>query len=140
MSQAFSTMGMSMSGMEEMRGAVEQPKRESLRLPKMICASCRTAYEDIDEKTVFGCPKCYQAFHNQVIDYLSTIRGSENQLIETAALEDAPVIKKRSTESDLRERLNDALRSENYEQAANLRDRLKEMVDSNTNGVQSEDV
>ena len=140
MAQAFSTMGMSMTGMEEMRGAVQESKRENLRLPKMICATCRTAYEDINDETVFGCPKCYQAFHTQVIDYLSSIRGPEKQLIELDAQEKDFSFVTRGNETELRERLNEAVRSENYEQAANLRDRLKELIDSNGNGVQSEDV
>ena len=139
MAQAFSTMGMSMSGMDEMRGAAAEPKRENLRLPKMICASCRTAYEDINDETVFGCPKCYQAFHTQVIDYLSSIRGPEKQAINLEPQEKDFSFVMQGTETELKERLNEALRAENYEQAANLRDRLKELIDSNGNGVQSED-
>ena len=71
MAQAFSTMGMRMEGLNSM---VEQPPQEAIRLPKMICASCRTPYEDIDHDTVFGCPNCYQAFHQLVIDYLSGLQ------------------------------------------------------------------
>ena len=138
MTQAFSTMGMAMTGMEEMRGAVNEQSKESLRLPKMICATCRTAYEDINDETVFGCPKCYQAFHEGVIDYLSSIRGPEKKI--ESPKEQTSTMVMQVTEIELRESLNQALLAEDYEQAANLRDRLKELIDTNGNGVQREDV
>ena len=39
------------------------------------------------------------------------------------------------TESDLRERLNDALKTEDYEQAASLRDRLRECISAKEGGT-----
>ena len=138
MAQAFSTMGMTMSGMEEMRGAAKDPAKEKLRLPTMICATCRTAYEDINDEIVFGCPNCYQAFHQKVVDYLSSIRGVE-KTSKVEIQEDSTIVM-HVTEIELQERLDQALRIEDYEQAANLRDRLKELIDTNGNGVQPEDV
>ena len=133
MTQAFSTMGMTMAGLDDMRPENTETQRESLRLPRMICASCRTAYEDIDHDTVFGCPQCYQAFHGQVIDYLSSLKEQEEPAraaVEPLGMDPAPV-----TESDLRERLNDALKTEDYEQAASLRDRLRECISAKEGGT-----
>ncbi|MHC1785536.1 MAG: UvrB/UvrC motif-containing protein [Christensenellales bacterium] len=120
MSQAFSTMGMQMEGLH---GMVEAPAPEKLRLPKMICSTCRTPYEDIDHETVFGCPSCYKAFHQQIVDYLSGLRG-EPQPVEAAEAE-RTVRVPLPTADELRERLKDALSAEDYEQAATLRDMLR---------------
>lgn len=132
MSQAFSTMGMTMAGMDEMR--TESVKEaEKLHLPRMICASCRTAYEDIDNDTVFGCSQCYQAFHDQVIHYLSSLRETEQaatSVVSPLMLEPSVV-----TEGDLRDRLSEALKAEDYEQAASLRDRLRESISAKEGGV-----
>lgn len=133
MAQAFSTMGMAMTSMEEMRTEKVIEERDNLRLPRMICASCRTAYEDIDGDTVFGCSQCYQAFHSQVIEYLSSLR-EQKQTLQTSSqvlhVEPSPV-----TENDLRERLSEALKAEDYEQAASLRDRLKERLSAKEGGT-----
>lgn len=137
MTQAFSTMGMTMAGLDDMRLDSAAAQREDLHLPRMICASCRTAYEDIDHDTVFGCPQCYQAFHGQVIDYLSSLREQEQPAraaAEPLHMEPAPV-----TEGDLRERLNEALKTEDYEQAASLRDRLKEYITAKEAGTGESD-
>lgn len=139
MAQAFSTMGMTMSGMEDLRGTPPQQNDDKLRLPKMICATCRTAYEDIDDDTVFGCPKCYQAFHDGVIDYLSSLRGQEIALLDSKKAESHDSLNT-VTEIELQERLSSALKSEDYELACTLRDRLKALTNNNEDGVQLEDV
>lgn len=121
MAQAFSTMGMRMEGLNSM--VERQEEQEAIRLPKMICASCRTPYEDIDHDTVFGCPNCYQAFHQMVIDFLSGLQekavfdGVDGQLSQ-------PQLPLRD---ELKERLQEAIRHEDYEQAAQLRDELNKL-------------
>lgn len=120
MSQAFSTMGMQMEGLQ---GMVEQPEEEKLRLPEMICSTCRTAYESIDHDTVFGCASCYQAFHGKVIDYLSGLRGQPAEQAPHQA--EIRVQIPLPTLEELRARLEDALSVEDYEQAAQLRDQMK---------------
>ncbi len=125
MAQAFSTMGMTLSGMDELGAAASaDAPREELHVPRMICAACRTAYENIDHDTVFGCPQCYQAFHEQVVSYLSDLKGQEQraETVQVIGIEPAP-----TTENDLKQLLSEALKAENYEQAASLRDRLKEL-------------
>lgn len=122
MAQAFSTMGIRMEGLN---GMVEQQAapQEAIRLPKMICASCRTPYEDIDHDTVFGCPNCYQAFHQMVIDYLSGLQ--EIAVFDT----DVQEVEKQepSRKAVLERRIQEAVQQENYEQAAILRDELNEL-------------
>ncbi len=137
MAQAFSTMGMTLSGMEELRAAASPANKEELHLPRMICAACRTAYEKIDHDTVFGCPQCYQAFHEQVISYLSALKEADRPkavLAEAAPAEASPV-----TEQELRQRLTEALKAEDYEQAAGLRDRLKERMQAKEGGAAESD-
>ena len=119
MSQAFTTMGVQMEGLN---GMIEKPRQEELRLPKMICSACRTPYEDIDHDTVFGCKHCYSAFHQQVIDYLSALRGEPKPPREES-FTPIPSL----TQEELKERLQDAVNAEDYEQAATLRDEIQRM-------------
>lgn len=121
MAQALSTMGLRMEGLN---GMVEKPAEpEAIRLPNMICSTCRTPYETIDHDTVFGCPSCYQAFHQMVIDFLSGLQ-------ESAVLEHRQMEGQRlpaTARESLSTRLQDAIRAEDYEQAAALRDQLNEL-------------
>lgn len=121
MAQAFSTMGLRMEGLN---GMVEQKvEQEEIKLPKMICSSCRTPYMDIDHDTVFGCSSCYQAFHQMVIDYLS---GLQEQVLPVAE-EKAPEDSTASERELLLERMQHAVQAEDYEQAAQLRDELNRL-------------
>ena len=119
MSQAFTTMGMQMEGLN---GMVETPRQEELRLPKMICSACRTPYEDIDHNTLFGCKYCYGAFHQLVVDYLSGLRGEPKAIVP---LEEITGLMPSLTQEELKERLQDAVNAEDYEQAASLRDEIQ---------------
>lgn len=118
MAQAFSTMGLRMEGLN---GMVEQQQQEKepIRLPRMICSSCRTPYEDINQGTVFGCSNCYQAFHQIVIDFLSGLQEHVLPLPEPAEAASGP-----SARDLLLERMQHAIQAEDYEQAALLRDEL----------------
>lgn len=125
MAQAFSTMGLRMEGLNGM--VEQQAEQEPIRLPKMICSSCRTPYEDIDHQTVFGCSSCYQAFHQIVIDYLSSLQEqilpvNEEDTQEAAGLSEREL---------LLERMQFAVQSEDYEQAARLRDELNRLDQEN---------
>lgn len=120
MSQAFSTMGMQL---EALQGLAEQPQEEKLRLPEMICSTCRTPYERIDHDTVFGCASCYQAFHDKVIGFLSGVRGKQEE--DKPAEGGQPVRIPLPTVEELKARIADALSVEDYEQAAELRDQLR---------------
>lgn len=127
MTRAFTTMGLQMEGLQGM--VEQQAQREEIRIPRMICASCRSAYEEIDDTTVFGCPQCYGAFEEQVVGYLSSIRPKEEIIPEAARMDTAIPV---PTREELEHRLNEAISSEDYEEAAALRDRLRTLAQENT--------
>ncbi len=124
MSRAFATMGMQMEGLQ---GMVERAREERDSIPRMMCTNCRTAYNDIGYHTVFGCPRCYNAFHGQVMDYLSSLRQKHRPQVEAP---EALLTPPEPTREELDDRLAEALQAEDYEQAAALRDRIQEMTAS----------
>ena len=122
MTKAFATMGMQIEGLQ---GMVERTQEERDSIPRMMCSNCRTAYTEIGYYTIFGCPRCYSAFHQQVVDYLTSLRPVEQAEIPVPdAMPALPV----PTAEELSARLDEALRAEDYEQAAALRDQLKAMA------------
>lgn len=122
MTKAFATMGMQIEGLQ---GMVERSQEERERIPRMMCSNCRTAYTDIGYDTVFGCARCYGAFHEQVMQYLSSLRPVEQAASQAPDV--LPVLPEPTAE-ELHARLDEALRAEDYEQAASLRDQLKLMA------------
>ena len=89
------------------------------------CPYCGASWEDFKRTGLLGCDKCYQSFHSQVQDLLRQIHGN------TRHIGNRPQ-KKRAflPEVDLvllRKSLNEAIRKEEYEKAAELRDNIREL-------------
>ena len=122
MTKAFATMGMQVDGLQHM---VERAREQRDSIPRMICSNCRTAFTDIGYDTVFGCPSCYKAFHQQVVTYLTDLRPKE---AEAEAVPDTLPPLPAPTMEELDARLAEALQAEDYEQAAALRDQIKAMT------------
>lgn len=77
---------------------------------KRFCAHCGTAVDTVNEDTVFGCPHCYEA-----------AGGALDALARKEAAPEKPAAFDAGQEAMVH-RLREALASEDYEQAAHLRD------------------
>jgi len=92
------------------------------------CSSCGATLKDFQDSGRLGCPKCYETFETQLRDLLRRLHGSSHHVGES-------YITSRAGESDeleeqladLRKRLRQAVETENFELAAELRDRLRSM-------------
>ncbi len=120
MTRAFTTMGMRLEGLQ---GMIDKAQEERDSIPRMMCSNCRTAYNDIGYDTVFGCPRCYAAFHQQVVGYLTPLKPLEQT---TEAVPDTFPVPAVPSMEELESRLSDALQVEDYEHAALIRDQLSE--------------
>lgn len=99
--------------LETLSGTERVKKEEKpAEVPEKLCPHCGTAVGGVDEQTLFGCPHCYEAAEQEV-EALS------------ADTETAPE-KKEDIGRDMAHRLREALASEDYEQAARLRDMIRD--------------
>jgi protein arginine kinase activator len=90
------------------------------------CARCGGSLQDFRESGRLGCPDCYRSFEVPLRDLLRRLHGSTHHMGERYAEQGgtaAPV--QRPQETDLREQLRLAVETENFELAAELRDRLR---------------
>jgi protein arginine kinase activator len=101
------------------------------------CPRCGLAYTEFKAKGRLGCPQCYGAFapvlatllekvhgartHRGKAPHRVTIARESESAREVAAPEESVEI------ADLEEQLADAIRDEQYEKAAKLRDQIREM-------------
>ena len=88
------------------------------------CARCGATFQDFRESGRLGCPDCYRAFETPLRDLLRRLHGSTHHLGERYA-EREPAVAATERAADLREQLRLAVETENFELAAELRDRLR---------------
>jgi protein arginine kinase activator len=89
------------------------------------CAFCSATLGDFRATGRLGCAHCYGAFESSLRELLRRVHGSARH---TGHRYDAPKpddLQRRSTVVELRDRLRKAIETEQFELAADIRDRLR---------------
>lgn len=128
--------------------ATQKNKRSNARESKeraydeLTCSTCGLEYGQFRETGVLGCPACYESFRFPLGAYLQKEQGAESHWGGSSemfsSIEVAPDARQKASEERVRcgreatlERLMsemaDAISGEEYERAAQLRDRISEM-------------
>jgi protein arginine kinase activator len=89
------------------------------------CSCCGGSLQDFRESGRLGCPDCYRSFEVPLRDLLRRLHGSTHHMGERYSDNGAPVPVDTKQATDLREQLRLAVETENFELAAELRDRLR---------------
>lgn len=92
---------------------------------KLECVSCGTSYDDFKKFGRLGCSECYEAFEDHLSTLLKRIHGSNRHLGKSPPRMSKGEKKKVETLGDLKSQLQLAIRSEDFEKAAELRDRIR---------------
>jgi protein arginine kinase activator len=97
-------------------------KREAKAGP--LCAGCGLSAIDFKKRGRLGCPRCYMTFQDVLLPLLERVHDAtvHRGRFPGRAARTAP---RSDILADLRRRLDAAIRSEDYEAAANLRDQLR---------------
>ncbi len=101
---------------------------EAAPVPKSsdTCTRCGGSLQDFRESGRLGCPECWRTFESPLRDLLRRLQGSTHHLGERyAEAVTPPPTNGRALVSELREQLRLAVESENFELAAELRDKLR---------------
>lgn len=93
---------------------------------KLICPNCGMGYEDFKKIGRLGCSACYDAFRKNLVPLLKRIHGS-TQHIGSIPGKIIKEVKKKTEIEELKEKLQQAIQKEEFEEAAKLRDRIKEL-------------
>ena len=97
------------------------------------CASCGLAYADFKKIGRLGCGECYNAFRKYLGTLLKKIHGS-NQHIGKSPLKVTKVLKKKIDLQELRRRLQQTIEMEAFEEAAKIRDQIRELEKKSAQG------
>ncbi len=111
-------------------GLIQQqlpPKMEAP--PEAICSHCGLTFKQFTIQGRFGCGLCYQAFRTQLEPIMRKIHGSSlhRGKLPTATADESVTIKE---EERLESELKKAIEAEDFERAADLRDKLKVIRES----------
>lgn len=92
------------------------------------CPNCGLTYADFRKIGRLGCGECYTAFKKYLLPLLKRIHGSDHHVGKSPLMVQAkPALKKLPGLDDLRQKLQKAIASEAFEEAARIRDQLKEL-------------
>ena len=130
--EAFSLGGL-LSGLFE----EEQEQKPEEKIPVvsegLTCEKCGMTYEEFKEKGSLGCASCYQSFGKVLARNIKSVQGSDihvgkrpSGVVEKSEPEPEKRVKLSEAER-LSMQLDQAVEREEYELAASLRDRIREL-------------
>jgi protein arginine kinase activator len=90
------------------------------------CANCGTSFEDVKTTGKLGCSECYSVFAEELEPTLRRIQGNNRHIGKVPARGGEKVIMKKKVEY-LKQQLQQAVLSEDYEKAAEIRDVIKDI-------------
>ena len=90
-----------------------------------VCPKCHTTLEEFAKTSKFGCGECYHAFENYLDPMMKRMHGTTGHSGKLPSRASEDVIKKRKID-ELKAQLNAAVQKEDFEQAAVLRDKIKQ--------------
>lgn len=96
------------------------------RVSEKICSKCGISFSAIAETGKVGCAACYIEFKNELSPYLKRIHGSLSHNGKIPGTKELVVLKEENKTSDLKARLAELVAAEKYEEAAVVRDKIRE--------------
>ncbi|MBU0700545.1 UvrB/UvrC motif-containing protein [bacterium] len=120
-------------------GGLVEPGTITPQEVELRCKNCGLNYPNFCERGKFGCSECYQAFSQKLSSIFRKIHGSTQHTgkrpialaVSLPAVSPKPETKIEQKTGDeialLRQELQVAIKTEEFEKAAELRDRIKAM-------------
>jgi protein arginine kinase activator len=116
--------------------------KQKVKTPRLTCKRCRTTSEEIQTGSAVGCEECYSVFENIIMDELIRsqsipvhvkkqidLKKKQPFHVGRSPFQTAEITSSSQLEA-LQEALSEALKKENYEQAAWLRDQINNLTGS----------
>jgi len=97
-----------------------------------VCDKCGMSFEEFQRQGKLGCSNCYELFGDRLDPLLKRLHGNTGHTGKVPASVSKSLRKSKEIE-ELKELLNKAVQSEEYEKAAEIRDRIKMLEAAKTN-------
>lgn len=93
-----------------------------------VCKVCKMSFDEFLNTGRLGCSHCYEAFASRLLNPLKQIHGRAEHTGKIPSRMGGELKKKREIEK-LEAELKDAVGTQNFEEAARLRDKIKDLRD-----------
>lgn len=121
----------------------EKSTPEEEKMQQIVCPTCGTSYSEFVKNSRFGCADCYGVFDLLINDSIKQLQGSDTHVGKRPVHQEKAPQKEESglkQAPDNREeeiaawsaRLQEALKTEEYEIAAQCRDKIRELREGET--------
>ncbi len=91
-----------------------------------ICPSCKTPFSEVGKTGKVGCSDCYAAFADEIESSLRRVQGNAQHVGKIPARNGKPAQMRKQIER-YKQQLQKAIGMEEYEKAAEFRDKIKEL-------------
>jgi protein arginine kinase activator len=105
----------------------------SAKVGQIQCPRCGLRYGEFTRQGRFGCVDCYSAFDVQIRRLLRRVHGATQHVGKVPGRSASPT-KNEATLHRLQEELQRAIASENFERAAEIRDRIRAVESARVEG------
>ena len=107
-------------------------------IKQLQCNNCGLTFEDFINTGKFGCSNCYDAFESKIDPILKNIQGSNRHIGRLGTIKKGKELTKEAEEEKkdsqekseldiLKQDLKQAIKEERYEDAAQIRDKIKKI-------------
>lgn len=94
------------------------------------CSVCNMSFDDIVKTGRVGCTHCYTEFYDKILPSIKRIHGNTYHVGKKPVAEQR-AIRVKPTLEILREQMNEAVTKQEFEKAAELRDKIRNLEDEN---------
>ena len=96
---------------------------------KLRCKCCGSTFSDIAENGKAGCPECYKTFYEEFLPYIKRVHGSAKHVGKIPGTVHKISDSDSGTDKlqELKAELSKLVSEEKFEQAAQVRDKIREM-------------
>lgn len=91
------------------------------------CGKCGYTLDDYTKTGLFGCPECYNTFNENLDELFLKIHGKNRHVKQNKFNEKTKTIKKVDQVEELKEKIQELIKEEKYEEAAVIRDKIKKL-------------
>jgi protein arginine kinase activator len=100
---------------------------------QIVCDTCGLSYQEFRQRGRLGCAECYKLFKDPLTQLLEKIHGGKQHLGKVPSRAGDSLKREREL-IELRRELSQTIQREDYERAAEIRDRLKHLEESDEGG------
>ena len=102
----------------------KSPREENAGAAGLVCSDCGMTYQDFVHSGKIGCSVCYTTFRKQLMPLLKRIHGSVSHSGKIPKRSGGALVVQHEIEL-LKDQLQAAVKAEEYEKAAEYRDRIR---------------